>query len=346
MGNTCYANAVLQAIRHCRNVPFLFEKKRCATLYAKEPSAQRKKQEEVTTALAEVVTLLQACKRGQNVRPGDFWAKVRTAVAGTGFEHFAARVPHDSHEFYLFLLDTLHEATSQRVEMKLLRPPPTTDRERRCIQALETWKREFEPKYSPFVDLFYGLHHITVECTACHATTHRWETFTALKGAFPAEPSSAPLTLMDLLNEEFKPEPIADYHCDACSPTRTNAIRTVRIWRLPVYPIVVLKRFSYDGRKIGRPIAPVSTEPISFQPLFSDETTQQTTHTYSLTSIVDHHGMLHGGHYTAQAKTAAGWLIYDDQSVVPCSNGPLFGSATYMLWFERASTSSAGKSSA
>ena len=337
MGNTCYANAVLQCFRHCPRIPWIFERGRYSQLLQDAPAERRRKQQELVRSFGDVIGLLQACKRGQSVRPSEFWAKFRGVVEGTGFEHLAARIPHDSHEFMLALLDTLHEGLSQEVEMKILRPPPTTERERHCVAALETWRREFQKTYSPLVDLFYGLLQCTVECQRCHAKSHRWETFTALKGSFPKEGGGNPLTLTDLLREEFKPEPISDYVCEACAPTRTDAVRTVRIWRMPVYPVVVLKRFSYDGRKISKPIAPVPTDPITFEEFMSSETTQQTDQAYRLYGVVDHHGILNGGHYTAQARAAgsSAWQLYDDESVHGLGSGPAFGASTYMLWFER-----------
>ena len=336
MGNTCYANSVLQAFRHCQKIPWIFETGKFNTLFSKEPSDTRKKQQAFATTFADVITLLEKCKRGQSVRPADFWTKLHALIHDTQFEQFIQKRPHDSHEMYLCLLDVLHESTSQQVNMKITRPPPKTEHDQHCIKALETWKREFEKTYSPLVDLFYGLTHIVVECQGCHSKSHSWETFSALK--VTVGKTGTP-TLDEMFQEEFKPEMIEGYECDTCAPKRQNASKTVSIWRLPYYLVIVLKRFSFDGRKIQTAIAPLPAngERISFQKFFSPESPEYGGDlTYSLHSIVDHHGHSGGGHYNSQCKSAkdGSWHVFDDDAVHPIQ-APHFGNATYMLWFER-----------
>jgi ubiquitin C-terminal hydrolase len=342
MGNTCYANSVLQAFRHCGKIPWIFETGKFNTLFSRDPSPKRKAQQGLATTFADVMTLLQKCKRGQSVRPADFWNKLHILIRDTQFEQFIQKRPHDSHEMYLCLLDVLHESISQNVAMKITRPPPVIETDRHCIKALETWKRDFEKMYSPLVDLFYGLTHIVVECQECHTKSHSWETFSTLK--VHVSRTGTP-TLDEMFQEEFKPEVIEGYACDTCAPKRQNATKTVSIWRLPYYPVIVLKRFSFDGSKIQTPIAPLPAggQVMSFQKYFSKESPEYAVNTtYSLHSIVDHHGFAGGGHYTAQCKSVSDskWHIFDDDSVHPLA-GPQVGSSTYMLWFERAAAAAA-----
>lgn len=336
MGLTCYANSVLQCFRHCPKIPWIFRDTQFMNFFQESPSPTRDAQQKLCTSFADIVQLLGRCKRGQSVRPADFWMKFRDAVDDTGFEHLIQRIPHDSHEFYICLLDLLHEAIAQEVTMKILRTDPRTPEERRCIQALETWRQEFEKKYSPLVDLFYGLYHVTIECKGCGNKTHRWETFTSIKGTVPSEGAEPP-TLEEMIREEMKPELIPGYDCEKCRPVKQDATRTVRIWRLPLYLTVVLKRFTPDGRKIHRPMAPLSDGPVNFQSLFSEESPEYDGDlSYSLFGIVDHHGSAGGGHYTAQCKMIQSndWYIYDDESAHPIPH-PMYGGSTYMLWFER-----------
>ena len=343
MGNTCYANATLQAFRNCGKIPWIFEKGRFDTLFRPVETVKegRAKQQALAKTFADVIQLLQQCKRGQSVRPADFWEKFRVAVADTGFDHLAQKIPHDSHEFYLFLLDCLHESMAQDTTMKITRGPPVTELEKHRIAALETWKREFENKYSPLVDLFYGLQHIVVKCETCGNKSHRWEIFSALKATVPSKPQDGkPPSLAAMLQEEFKPETIEDYVCDACAPKRTVATKSTAIWRLPLHTVIVLKRFTPDGRKIQTPMAALNpVEPFSFEPFFSAESPERGGETrFALHSIVDHHGVSGGGHYTAQCKAGAtdGWIMYDDESCQPLPGAkPIFGSSTYMLWFQR-----------
>ena len=336
MGATCYANAVIQCFRHCPKIPWMFESSRMKQLFkdAANASAERLLQQGLCESFADIIQLLQSCKRGQSVRPADFWTKFRKGVENTGFEQLAMKMPHDSHEFYLCLLDMVHESMSQQVEMKILRPEAKTDEERRCIQALEAWRSEFEKKYSPIVDLFYGLTHITVECSGCKTKTHRWETFTTLKATMVDGAGTA--SLGEMLREEFKPETIPGYDCDKCRPTRHDAVKTTAIWRLPLYLVLVLRRFTMTGGKIGRPVEEIKGT-VNFQEFFSKESPEyEGSLGYTLNAIVDHHGPAGGGHYTAQTRTPEtnNWVLYDDENTHPLEK-PMFGGSTYMLWFER-----------
>jgi len=290
-----------------------------------------------------MIQLLEKCKQKQSVRPADFWDKFHSCIRvhsyGT-FEKFSRKMCHDSHEFYLCVLDIVHEATAQEVEMRITRPPPVTERDAHCIKALTAWKQQFSKTYSPFVDLFYGLYHYVVTCKGCSKESHRWEPFTELKGV-PSE-TAAEGTLESMIQTEFSPVTIADYDCESCRPTRQEAVQTVSIWRLPFYLIVHLKRFTADGKKIRTRLAPLpllGEEPTSFGQFFSPISPEYNEkQSYRLISIVDHHGSSTGGHYTSQCRSTGDptkWRLYDDDTCHKISN-PMFGESSYMLWFERA----------
>jgi ubiquitin C-terminal hydrolase len=350
MGLTCYANAVMQAMRHCKKVPWILEEGRYTTLLKKDATGTRDKQQILTKSFANTVQLLQQCKIRQSVRPADFWRKFHTCIEehsfGT-FDKFKHKMCHDSHEFYICLLDILHDSMAQEVEMRIVREPPTTETDRHCVQALTAWKQQFSKNYSPFVDLFYGLYHYVVTCKGCGKGSHRWEPFTELKGVPPVSGSGEgkeAVSLLEMIREEFKPTMIGDYDCDTCraeAKGRTEAVQTVSVWRFPKYLVIHLKRFGNDGRKIHTPLLTLPNQgesPVSFESLYSDETPEKGgSCAYKLVSMVDHHGHSMAGHYTAQARSTEDttkWHIFDDDSCTPIPN-PVFGSSTYMMWFER-----------
>jgi ubiquitin C-terminal hydrolase len=291
-------------------------------------------------SFANMIQLLEKCRQKQTVRPADFWDKfhacIRVHSYGT-FEKFCQKMCHDSHEFYLCVLDIIHEATAQEVEMRITRPPPVTDQDKHCVKALTAWKQQFSKTYSPFVDLFYGLYHYVVTCKGCGAESHRWEPFTELKGV----PTGAEGTLESMIQAEFSPVTIADYDCEACRPKRQEAVQTVSVWRLPFYLIVHLKRFTADGKKIRTRLTPLpllGEEPVSFGQFFSHISPEYIEkQSYRLISIVDHHGNSNAGHYTSQCRSttdSSKWRLYDDDSCYEIAN-PQFGESSYMLWFER-----------
>ncbi len=344
MGLTCYANAVIQCMRHIPRVAWILEKGKFDTLFDSSPTlkAKRRMQQTTTTAFGEVVQMLWQCKKGQSVRPADFWRTVSPLVEDTLYEHFAMKAPHDAHEFFLFLLETIHESTAQEVEMRIVRPPPTTPQEHLVLQALQSWQREFSKEYSPFVDLFFGLTHWKTCCQECKNISHRWESFNSLKVSIPPTSSDHPPTLLEMLETEMEPETVEGYQCDKC-PQRTTAKRFARIWRLPQTLVIVIKRFTPDGRKVYTRIAPLqgSGEEMDLAPFFSEESPERKGDTtFHLRGIVDHHGGSNGGHYTAQARHCGDskWYFYDDEGVNEMTTGSQMGDTTYMLFLERTAT--------
>ena len=338
MGLTCYANVILQAFRHCEKIPWIFAEGRYSTLFEKEPSKKRGEQQDICKSFANVVQLLETCKRGEIVRPADFWSKFRRYIKDTAYEDLLQKRSHDSNEFYVVLLDILHEAISQKVEMQVTRPEPVTEADKHCIQALEVWRAQFHNTYSPLIDLLNGLMHKTTQCTKCLNKSHRWETFTDLKAVVPTSAEKPP-TLLEMIEKNLEEEIIEDYDCEHCRPHKQRATSRSRIWRLPLYLIVNLKRFGNDGRRIDTPIASLpndGAEPISFQHLFSQESPEQPKDmSYKLHSTIDHHGSSTGGHYTAQCSKGDGsWHVYDDEGVISIPKLQ-FGPSTYMVWLSR-----------
>lgn len=333
MGATCYANATIQALRHCDKLAWIFSENGHETLFKRDPSPFREKQQECVKSLANVVNLLNTAKERQVVRPADLWQKIHQVIHNTGYDHFKHKAPHDAHEFYTFLVDTIHESTAVSVEMRVLADEGTLQ-----SSALAVWKRTFENQYSPFVDQFYGLYHTRITCSKCSNVSHNWEPFTSLKAAVPFQKdiSEAP-TLMSMLEAEFKPETIEEYACEKCGPERTTATRTTSLWRLPQYLAIVLKRFTAMGQKIHTKMASMPLTQISLESLFSTESPERFGKTdYSLFSAIDHHGGAGGGHYTTQAcdKEDSTWHVYDDDAVIGTA-GPMFGESTYVLMFQR-----------
>lgn len=327
VGFTCYANATLQAFRHCYNLENLFQEDKYSTILK-----DGCKFNELTKQFANLVQNLSTIQTNSSIRPNGFWHAFSEVAKDSCFEHLISREPHDAHEFLMFLLDSLHESLSRKVNMNITQCDLKSERQIFQQKSLEVWKESFQNSYSPFVDLFFGMFHIQTLCQTCGFISNKWETFNTLKGVIhkQAEKPTLIQCIMDELNEEV----IDDYACDKCSPIRSKAIRKTRVWKLPKNLIVVLKRFTYDGNKIHTSIEPFGPE-LSLHDLFSPSSPYKKSCHYQLNSVVDHHGSSRGGHYTAQAKhrSEEKWFLYDDQSVHRIE-GPTLGESSYIFFLE------------
>jgi ubiquitin carboxyl-terminal hydrolase 8 len=335
MRNTCYMNSTLQALRHNTEISAFFLEERHHQWIDRKPSSPKV---ELVKGYADLLKSLWSGSRPAYIRPQGFIQTMIPAAVAAGFDQFQVPLQHDSHEFLTFMLDQLHEGMAEEVNIEINRPPPITEKDKAIHQALEAWKRYFGKQYSPFTEMIYGLLRITMTCERCKTKSNTWETFNCLKLPVPSK-SETPITLESMLNEEFQEETIEGYACDKCSPERTVAKRTMRIWRLPRMVVLVLKRFTPDGRKIYTNFSFPQEEPIVFQRYFSPDSPEPSQlQPYECFATVDHHGSSGGGHYTAQAKSplTEKWHMFDDETASSISE-PNFGTSTYILFLKPSS---------
>ena len=324
VGLTCYANSVFQAFRHCKNMESLFQEDKYTTILNKEH-----KYHDVTKQFANLVQTLSTISNNSSIRPNGFWHAFETASQNTCFDHLVSREPHDAHEFLMFLLDALHESLAKKVTMNITKMELKTERQKNQQLSLEVWKQQFEKHFSPFVDMYFGIFHIKIICDTCKNVSNKFETFNTLKGVF--NDTSNP-TILDCITNDLKEEIFDEYACEICKQ-KTKATKKISIWKLPTNLIIVLKRFTYDGKKINTPINCESTN-IQLASIFSELSPNKKSSTFEIISSVDHHGSIHGGHYTAQGKHKENtWFLYDDTNVH--SLVPSFGAHTYILFLEK-----------
>jgi len=333
LGNTCYANAAIQALRNVSELTYL-----CLM----EDSTLIKRHENHSGILfdsyKDLIKTMWSVHRPAYVSADAFWRDVLLAARKSGYDYFGTRQQQDSHEFLMFLLDQLLEGTKHPVNFVIQRPPPTNSREKRVQAALESWKMNFEKQYTPIVDIMFGLLEYETECMSCNSKTYRYETFNTLKVSMPSSiGTEKPPTLNEMIREDWKDEEIQDFDCETCRPKRTTVKRRVKIWRMPRCFILLLKRFLPDGRKIHTPWL-LEDGPLLMTEHFSEATTEKSkAFKYGLQSIVDHHGSARGGHYTAQALSPLDgkWYFYDDESVGNLEK-PMIGPSNYILIFRAA----------
>lgn len=334
MRNTCYMNSALQALRHNTEISAFFLENKHEQWIQRKPGSPKV---ELVKAYADLLKSLWSASRPAYVRPSGFLQSMIPAAIAAGFDQFQVPLQHDSHEFLTFLLDQLHEGMAEEVNIEINRPKPLTQQDRAIQNALEAWKRLFGKQYSPFTEMIYGLFRVTMKCERCKNTSDTWETFNCIK--LPMHHGNESATLDSMLKEEFQEETIEGYACEKCSPERTTATRQVRIWRLPRMIILVLKRFTMDGRKLYTPFQMPSSEGLVFKPYFSLDSPEPSQHqSYDCFATVDHHGSSGGGHYTAQGKSPLTdkWHMFDDETASPIGE-PKFGVSTYILFLKPSS---------
>jgi ubiquitin C-terminal hydrolase len=319
MGNTCYMNSAIQALRSYPEFTIMcthgFLEKECADKTT-DPY-------KIVVGLSELVQSLLSGSRPHVVRPSGFLDAVRAVVAGTIYEDFVRRVPQDAHEYVVWLLDQLYMASA--------RPAPITAAADNA--AAQAWKTAFEKSWSPLASLFFGLLRISYSCSACSAVHHRFETFNVLK-ITPREDMSWTDCIREELTQE---ETIEGYACETCEKEgrpRADARRTMSVWKLPKLLILTVKRYGSFGERINTPVIYDNSD-LKFTELYAKESAHPSKDKwYKTFATVDHLGRgMGGGHYVAQAWSFfwKRWFMYDDD-IVQGLEGPAYGRNTYMIF--------------
>ena len=329
VGNTCYANAAIQLLRHCPEWSS-FCLQGLAEKEVADPSSNPAK---VLTAYLDIIKPLWAGSHASYIQPAGFWQIMTEVLRGTIYEDFLRRIPHDAHEFLTWFLDQQYMATQKERNFTIKDANNVNDaNETIAREAVKAWIDSFKKTYSPLTDLCFGLMLQKMTCHGCGNETRSWETFNMLK----IKPGVADEdnSLQGMLNREMEEEKITDYACDKCKE-RGSVVRSHAIWRLPRNLFVVLKRFNFNGTKNPVPLNYDGGE-VSFKDAFAPQSPEISKNfTYELFGSVDHHGSHMGGHYTCQAISPLSqkWWLYDDESVYPMES-PKFGPSTYILGYK------------
>jgi ubiquitin C-terminal hydrolase len=327
LGNTCYANSVLQVLR---SIPAFSSQILSKKLHINENAPELLK--DFYENFYNLTKQLWKNQRNTTIRPVHFLKSIANLVKGTIYEDFAHNIPNDAHEYYTFLLDKLQHATHQ----------PQKDLSMSATPAEQAWHQSFMKDYSHFVPLFYGQMRRIVQCTKCKTESTTYEIFNSLK----INLKDNNLPLIESIKETFKEEEIDEYHCNSCNSSQKATIQHAII-KTPPYLSITINRFAegFSGKKDTRTFTLDATDALDISSVVSDDTNKL----YSLMSTIEHHGSMRGGHYTCTIKHVPSdvpaemmengprpgqWYLYDDDAIHNIEH-PLICHSTYMIFLRR-----------
>jgi ubiquitin C-terminal hydrolase len=336
VGNTCYLNSAIQALRFAKPFGDLF----ASDTWSRHAHPDRRGYE----LAAETASLVKAlCKPEESglspmirmIVPGKFVRAFISYAHDVNDEiRFGAQA--DAAEAVGILLDGLHTQLSREVQMTV-RGEARSQATREYVKSLESWSGFFNKEYSPLVQQFYGQTQTRVICDRCGNISDRYEPWNMLKLPIPnADKFGAPApTLQECLAANFATEKLEDYVCEKCGD-RGAAHMEHHISRFPNYVILALKRFTNLGQKVRARI-PYDDTNINLSEWIAWPTLQDTKDAhYRVFATVEHMGSTRFGHYVMRARDKGEWLIFDDGAVHPSPIGGSAGPDTYLLFLERA----------
>eukprot|EP00033_Pygsuia_biforma_P004018 GCRY01004400.1.p1 GENE.GCRY01004400.1~~GCRY01004400.1.p1 ORF type:complete len:371 (-),score=96.15 GCRY01004400.1:35-1147(-) len=291
-GNTCYCNSVLQALFACE--PFRQQVIEHHKQHAKENSSS-KQQKNMLYALGELFDHMNNLKKGGVVTPRSFIHTLRE-------ENTLFRTPihHDAHEFLNYLLNEISEILNTEAAG--------------ANEKNSSGKKDgaaAQPNTNFVTALFGGVLTNETTCFCCENITSRDEPFLDL--SVDVKPDCSVPACLRVFSECERLCAKDKFYCDQCCSLQ-EAEKRMQIRSLPPVLCVHLKRFKYveDCQRHVK---------LNYRVVFAPQLRVPNTvfdspdsdKLYNLFAVVVHVGSSSNhGHYIALARTAAGWVEFDD----------------------------------
>ncbi|RXN19972.1 ubiquitin carboxyl-terminal hydrolase 43-like protein [Labeo rohita] len=162
----------------------------------------------------------------------------------------------------------------------------------------------------------------------------------------------------ELYTKEEQLAPDDAWKCPHCKQLQQGMVQ-MSLWTLPDILILHLKRFRQVGERrnklstlvhfpltgldMGRHVVKRSScaRPPPGWKQQAHQRPEASRHTlnflYDLYAVCNHHGGMHGGHYTAYCRNSVDgvWYAYDDSSVEPVPEGEVCTRGAYILFYQR-----------
>jgi ubiquitin C-terminal hydrolase len=293
IGNTCYVNAALQCLLRVKSLTTSLT----SGQFRRNPNNPLGSRCRVLDAY---VTFLRSMHSSRSAVSPD---ALKRALGGHN-ALFADHQQHDATEFFLSLLDAIHEDLNES---------PTALGRHVDLDRYSGMELHRQCNKSIVSNLFHG-EMSTVFTFPCGRCEEMHESLVSWELALPSGRSA--LTLEECIQfwqreEQMKGE--NGIWCDRCGCVQ-NVRRRSSIAKFAPVIIVRLKRFKDSRQGLAKNNTPVS---YPFE-LDSRHFAHFSTGMYDLTGVICHAGTLHGGHYTCvvrEAERDAQWYHISDNDV-------------------------------
>ncbi|KAF8654384.1 hypothetical protein HU200_061565 [Digitaria exilis] len=303
LGNSCYANAVLQCLMFTRPLTTYLLK----GLHSKNCSKRE------WCFMCEFEKLIMEGKRH------------KTALSPTGIlshlhdigSSFGPGKQEDAHEFLRYAIDAM-----QSVCMK----------EARKGGALRSAEE------TTLVQLIFGGYlRSKIKCSRCHISSEQCERMLDLTVEIDGDISSLDEALVRFTSTEVL-DGENRYYCSRCK-SYERAKKKLTIEEAPNVLTIALKR--YQSGKFGKISKAIRFPETLNMKHYMNVDTDDISPVYSLYAVVVHHDVMNAafsGHYVCYVKDTQGkWFKADDSQVKPVSLDNVMSKCAYMLLYARCS---------
>jgi ubiquitin C-terminal hydrolase len=320
-GNTCFMNAVLQAMSNTSVLSLYILSDR----FYEDRNVKKKE----VRLLREYVKLIKTMWSSNSiVDPGVF-----KVTLGSFKDCYLGFNQQDANEFYMRLVELLHESCSFEAR---IRPTgePTTEIDKLQIKSIEEFSAHYKKSYSYIVDCFAGQYLGVTECSVCTDSALRFDPFFNITLEIP----EGAKTLDDCLKQHIKAEVLKGdekWFCEGVCKEKQKAYKRLTIWKSPIHLVICLKRFGFTASGAHKIDTPIDF-PLEGLDLHEYIKAGNDSHrsVYDLYAVVNHTGGPMGGHYFSFCKNGDGkWYNYNDTHV--SGTGSVVTPMAYMLFYKK-----------
>ena len=190
-----------------------------------------------------------------------------------------------------------------------------------------------------FHTAFAGVLRSDIACASCGASTTTREATTGVSLDVPPATKSSRVSLMECLSNFTAVETIENASrrvCSACAVVSESHGKQTRFERVPKILNFHFKRFEGDFKSMRKNDIHVDFPfDLDMSPYRAHDC-KETNHdaAYELYSVVQHSGVLEGGHYVAYVRRDGAWFLCDDAVVREADENEVKSSQAFMLFYK------------
>lgn len=308
LGNTCFINSCMQVLSHTSILNDFLEKNDGS--YKQKLSAYHDKKYILDSKLLVEWDNLRKMMWKENVviSPQGFLKAVHYVAKHKNKDIFTGYAQNDLPEFLLFIIDAFHNGMRREVDMKI-KGEVRNNTDKLAKKCFEMMKEMYSNEYSELLDIFYGIHVSVIEKEE-KTLSIKPEPYFIIDLPLDLEKNS--INIKDCFKKYCASEIIEDWKNEETNELE-SVERKIKFWSLPNILVIDLKRFTYDGKKIQKPIN-LELDDLDLTEFV--EGYNKNSFKYELYGVCNHSGGVLGGHYTATVKVKSGdWYLFNDTNV-------------------------------
>ena len=315
IGNTCFLNSCMQVINHTYELNDILDSDKYKK-HLKENNIN-------TDALTAWDELRNIMWSGNGVvSPKKFVTIMQHIAKEKHQDLFTGYSQNDMPEYFMFFIDCMHNSISRSVKMKISGDVINVT-DKLAVECYKLLQSIYEKEYSEILDLYYGIYvNQITDIKGEKSLVLKPESYSMLDLPI-IEGNNVKTTLYDCFNLFVKPDILDGDNAwfNESTNTKQSALKNVVFWNFPKILVIVLKRFTPDGRgkinvKIDFPIEnlDLSQYVLGYNPK---------SYVYDLFGICNHTGNTNGGHYSAFVKHANNKWIHFNDNIIEIVDDPV-----------------------